>query len=137
MPRVALLLASAAAVSLLSAAAAMADEPVLQTAKAVGGHVAVTFSLRDDLLPGQIVVAVNGETTPTGAFPRATVRLRERIAASPNSAGLVRYATRKKLRPGTYYVEVSGIEDGGVTDCFPPGSICLEHWSNVRRVVMH
>jgi hypothetical protein len=122
--------------ALASAGLAAGLVPVLKTASAVNGHVVVTFTLTGDLLPGQIVVATSPRKTPSGAFLRSTVRLREDVTSKASAAEVVRYRTRKALAAGTYYVEVSGVETGGVTDCVPRAADCLVHWSNVRKVVV-
>ena len=44
-----------------------------------------------------------------------------------------RVRTQHRLRPGRYYVKVSGTETG--LDCTPK-TPCKELWSNARRVVI-
>jgi hypothetical protein len=66
-----------------------------------------------------------------------SIKLREAIHASPDPAtGVVRWRTNKSLAAGTYYVEVSGIETVGLTDCIPRRADCLVRWSNPRRLVI-
>jgi hypothetical protein len=112
MKRIVLVLGSAA-IAIVQAAAAAGESPLLRTARAVNGHVVVTFTVGKDLLPGTIAVATRASTTAGGAFPRTAVRLREVITARSNSEGVVRFETRKKLRPDIYYVEVSAIDTAG------------------------
>jgi hypothetical protein len=65
------------------------------------------------------------------------VKLRETMHTSPDTAtGVAHWRTRKSLPAGTYYVEVSGVEAVGVTDCVPRRVDCLMRWSNPRRVVI-
>jgi hypothetical protein len=113
---------------------AASGAPVLRSVTQVHRHVVVRFT-DADLQPWLIQVAVSRAADANGAFLSTNVRLRERITARPNPAtGLVRWRTRKALPPRVYYVEVSGIESGGVTQCPPQHHNCLVHWSKARRV---
>jgi hypothetical protein len=113
---------------------AASGAPVLRSVTQVHRHVVVKFT-DSDLQPWLIEVAVSRATDATGAFLSTNIRLRERITARPNpTTGLVRWRTRKALPPRVYYVEVSGIESGGVTQCPPQHHNCLVHWSTARRV---
>lgn len=119
---------------LASSVLAASGAPVLRTAEAVRGHVVVTFTIAD-LQPWLVEVAVSSTTDTQGEFLTRDVRLRERITARPDPVtGVVRWRTQKRLPARDYYVEVSGIESGGVTDCLPQVRSCLVHWSNARRV---
>jgi hypothetical protein len=64
---------------------------------------------------------------------------RETIQLVPAvSTGVVRWRSRMVLTPGTYFVQVMGVDtSGGLTDC-PPKLMraCLGRWSNVRRIVV-
>jgi hypothetical protein len=123
------------AVSLVLVSSATSSGPVLRSVAPLGKHVVVTFAAAD-LVPGRVVIATSPRIGPTGAFPPATVKLRETVAVQPDATGAARWVTRKALPPGTYYVEVSGFLSGGVTTCLPLRSNCLERWSNVRRVIL-
>jgi hypothetical protein len=126
---------SAVGVVLLVSGVALAQGPRLVSATQSQGHVKVAFR-PGDLSPLELIVAVSSRRLATGPFPPANVRLRQTIRASTSRTGLVHVRARKALPPGTYYVEVSGIETGGVTDCMPHQTGCGEEWSNVRRVVI-
>jgi hypothetical protein len=111
-------------------------EPWLRTAASLHGHVVVTFTV-GELRPGLIEVAVARATDFSGAFVHRNVRLREGVSSRPDPVtGLVRWRTKSTLPARAYYVEVSGFETDGVTDCLPQLRNCLEHWSNQRRVVV-
>jgi hypothetical protein len=122
--------------TVVSVGSAATAEPVLRSATQEHGHVVVSFTV-GDLSPGQIQVATKLTMSPSGALLRANVKLRETVAAQPDpTTGLVRWRTRVALSARTYYVQVSGFDAGGVTDCKPGLLSCLQHWSNVRRVVV-
>ncbi len=124
-----LLLALAA---LVVPARASADGPQLRSARAVGRHVEVVFSLGDLVRASRIQIAAG----PGSRFTTGALRLSERIAAAPNAAtGLVRWRTQGTLRPGRYWVRVSAV-DAGETSCTPKLSDCLARWSNVLPVTV-
>jgi hypothetical protein len=115
-------------------ALAASGAPVIRSLSQAHRHVVVTFTSAD-LQPWLIEVAVSRATDESGAFLSKNVRLRERITARADRAtGVVRWRTTKALRPHLYYVEVAGIESGGVTDCLPQQRDCLVRWSVPRRV---
>ena len=117
-------------------AGASADGPRLRSAHAVGGHVEVIFSLGGLVRASQIQIASGPRPGPGGRFSPGTVRLTERIAAAPDAAtGIVRWRTRGTLRPGRYWVKVSGV-DSGETGCTPKLSDCLAQWSNMLPVTV-
>ncbi len=117
--------------SLVVPAGASADGPQLRSARAVGRHVEVVFSLGGLARASQIQIAAG-----PGRFSTGAVRLSERIAAAPNaSTGLVRWRTRQALRPGRYWVRISAV-DAGETSCTPKLSDCLAQWSNVLPVTV-
>jgi hypothetical protein len=119
-----------------SAGRAVPGAPVLRSATASDGHVVVVFTV-GDLQPWLIEVASSPGAEASGAFPPRTVRLQEMIRAQVDPAtGLVRWRTRHALPARAYYVRVSGVETGGVTDCLPQQPNCLVHWSNTRRVLL-
>ena len=110
--------------------------PVLRSVSAADGHLIVTFTLAQDSVPGRVLVATSraGLSHP---IPGSSVKLREAMHTSPDPVtGVARWRTRKSLPAGTYYVEVSGVETIGITDCIPRRADCLTHWSNPRRVVI-
>ena len=121
-----------------SVSTAASPEPVLLSVTQEHRHIVASFTL-GEFAPGQIQIATRLRMSPSGAFLRANVKLRETVAAQPEPAtGLVRWRTRAALPARTYYVQVSGFETGGVTSCKPGllGCLSLQHWSNVRRVVV-
>jgi hypothetical protein len=116
--------------------ATAAGTPVLQSVSAANGHLIVTFTLAGDLVPGRVLVA-SSRASLSHLIASSGVKLREAIHASADPAtGVARWRTRKSLPAGTYYVEVSGVETVGVTDCRPRRPDCLMRWSNPRRVVV-
>jgi hypothetical protein len=127
-------LASASAVA--TGGGAASQNPVLRSVSASGGHLVVAFTLPPNVVPGRVVAA----TSRAGLSqfrPGSTVRLREAIHASPDTAtGIIHWRTRETLPPGAYYVEVSGIRTAGITDCMPRRADCGSRWSNARRVVV-
>ena len=126
----------ALAVVFATASSAATPAPVLRSVSAANGHLIVTFTLARDLLPGRVLVATSraGLANPGSS---STVKLREAMHTSADPAtGLARWRTLKALPAGTYYVEVSGRETVGITDCRPRGPNCLMRWSNPRRIVI-
>jgi hypothetical protein len=110
--------------------------PVLRSVTTADGHLVVTFTLGQDEAPGRVLVA----TSPAGLSHRVAapgVKLREAMHASSDpTTGLTHWRTRKSLPAGTYFVEVSGVQTLGITDCRPRRPDCLMRWSNMRRVVI-
>jgi hypothetical protein len=116
---------------------AAARFPALRSVAQAQRHIVVTFR-GADLRPWLVEVAVSRATDGSGAFLPGEVRLREYVTARPDPVtGLVRWRTLKALPARIYYVEVSGIESEGLTDCLVQQRSCLVHWSNVRRVRVH
>jgi hypothetical protein len=69
-----------------------------------------------------------------GALLLRNVKLSEAIRAQADPAtGLVHWRSRGALRPGEYYVQVSGV-DSGVTSCIPVRATCGLTWSKVVRL---
>ena len=119
---------------LASSSLAASSAPVLRSVTQTHRHIVVKFTVAA-LQPWLVEVAVSRGIDASGALLRRNVRLRERITARPDPVtGVVRWRTLKALPARVYYVEVSGIESDGVTDCLPQQRNCLVHWSNVRRV---
>lgn len=119
---------AAALVPVLSAAGTL---PSLRSVSSHRRHVVAVFTL-GELVPGEILVASRPATGRTGALKPVNLRLRESMAPSVRN-GIARWETKRALRPGTYYVQVSGRPLG--LDCLPLKG-CPEYWSNVRRLVV-
>jgi hypothetical protein len=136
MRRVSLGFVLAVAAISVSAGVAFSGDPVLRTATALHGHVVVSFVV-GELRPGVIEVATSSARARNGGFVSRSVRIEESITAAPDPAtGMVSWRTARRLAAGTYFVEVSAVATGGVTDCGPLRGNCLVHWSNMRRVVV-
>jgi hypothetical protein len=98
------------------------------------GHVLVTFSLGELAAPGEVRVATRGTVGAGGALLRKNVKLHEAIHATADPmTDVVHWKSREALRPGLYFVQVSGV-DTGVTSCVPIRSTCGLQWSNVKRL---
>jgi hypothetical protein len=128
--RVAVAVLAAALLPTLTAAATI---PNLRSVSSHDRHVVALFAL-GDLAPGEIAIASNIQIGPDGAFRSASVKLREWMAPRQLQNGLARWRTRHALRPGVYYVEVSGLVTQ--TGCKPGVHPCREDWSGMRRVVV-
>jgi len=126
-----LIAAAALGAALVTGASAGTPTPYLRSAAAANRHVVVTYRL-GDLLPGRILVASSAQRETSGRFVQANVRLNEPLSGTRTASGL-RLRTRHALRPGRYYVEVSGTVVG--VDC-TPRKPCPTDWSNVRRVIV-
>jgi hypothetical protein len=126
-----LIAAAALGAAIVTAASAASPVPYLRSATAVKRHVVVTYRL-GDLIPGRILVATASRRETSGRFVQANVRLNEPLRGTMTASG-ERLRTRHALRPGRYYVEVSGTVVG--LDCTPKKP-CPARWSNVRRVIV-
>ena len=124
--------AALAAAALTGVSASASTLPYLRSVSASSRHV-VAFVKLGELAPGRILVAVSPQTSRGGKFPNSNIRLDEALRITKTARGL-RARTRHTLRPGRYYVQVSGIVLG--VDCLPTKP-CPPDWSNVRRVVIH
>jgi hypothetical protein len=127
------------AVALGSVATVSADQlPILRSATVVDRHVVVQVAVGDMRL-AQLTVSTRRAVDGFGALLPTYVRLQETIKLAPSATGIVRLQSQRTLAPGTYFVQVVAYDngEGGVTDC-PPKLMrsCLQHWSNVRRVVV-
>jgi hypothetical protein len=128
--RAVLVLAAAAFGSAcLPGASASSTAPYLRSLSVSSRHVIAVFRL-GELAPGRILVAVRPQRMSSGEFVKANVRLDEVLRATKTATGF-HARTRHALRPGRYYVEVSGLVVG--VDCTPKKP-CPARWSNVRRV---
>jgi hypothetical protein len=126
-----LIAAAALGAALVTAASAGTPTPYLRSATSANRHVVVTYSL-GELIPGRILVATSASRDKRGRFVQANVRLNEPLSGTRTASGL-RLRTRHALRPGRYYVEVSGTVVG--LDCTAKRP-CPTDWSNVRRVIV-
>jgi hypothetical protein len=126
-----LVAAAALGAALVTAASAASSVPYLRSATAANRHVIVVYSL-GELVPGRLLVATRAQTRPSGRFVQSNVRLSEPLTGTKAGSRL-RMRTRHTLRPGRYYVQVSGTVLG--LDCTPKKP-CKTDWSNVRRVVV-
>jgi hypothetical protein len=122
--------------ALLTGISTASSAPYLRSATASRGHVVAVYALgiaEGDLQPGRIAVAVSAKTQTDGSFVPANVRVQEAISSPTRVGSGYRVRTQHKLRPGRYYVKVSGVVLG--LDC-TPHKPCRELWSNARRVVI-
>jgi hypothetical protein len=123
--------------ALLTAISAAASSPALLSTAASRGHVVAVFTFEPsespDMAPKHIAVATRTTTRLNGSFVPANVRVQEPITTFTRTANGMRVRTQHKLRPGRYYVKVSGVVIG--LDCTPKFP-CKELWSNARRVVI-
>jgi len=108
---------------------------ILRSARIAGRHVVVEVSV-GDLRPVELAVAKRRAVDADGALLRKNVRVQETIQLPASASGVARWQSHKALRPGVYFVQVTAVETGGVTDCPPKLRNCLDHWSSIRRVVV-
>jgi hypothetical protein len=111
--------------------------PILRAATVHARHVVLLVAV-GDVRPVQLTVATRGAVDDSGALVAQNVRLRETIQLTPPATTAVaRWQSRTRLTPGTYFVQVLAVESGGgLTDCPKFLRNCLDHWSNVRRIVV-
>jgi hypothetical protein len=130
-------IATALGVALLvvtPAAAASGSSPEVTAVKQQRGHVLVTFALGDLATAGEARVSSRPARGADGALLRPYVKLSEAIRTQADPAtGLIHWRSRGVLRPGLYYVQVSGVESG-VTSCIPVRATCGMTWSKVSRL---
>jgi hypothetical protein len=115
----------------IATVSAGAPAPYLRSVAVKRSHVVAAFTL-GELAPGRISVASQPRTRPDGAFLQANVRLEEQLRLRKATGGY-RAQTKRTLRPGRYWVKVSGTVIG--VDCIPH-KLCRTDWSNARRVVV-
>jgi hypothetical protein len=123
--------------ALAFAAAAASLSPRLLRAGVEARHALIVAQVADGQSLGLVEIARSRRLVGTGFLPGAIV-LRESIVASPNSTGVIRYKTHRRLLPGRYWVAVSVTDNAGVTSCLPVklrGS-CLAEWSNVLALTV-
>jgi hypothetical protein len=109
--------------------------PILRSARAVHHHLVLSLSVAD-LRPVELTVARRRAVDATGALLRKNVRFRETIRLRASGGGVARWRSGRRLRRGLYFVQVTAVETGGVTDCPRFSPDCNVRWSNVRRVVV-
>lgn len=115
---------------------AAADQlPIIRSVTVAHRHVVLEFSVRD-LRPVEFTVAERRGVDANGALLRKNVRLRETIELPSSTNAVVRWQSPKALNPGIYFVQVTAVETGPVTDCPPKMPKCGEQLSNVRRVAV-
>ena len=116
---------------LLCGGALGASAPLLVSAGSRGGHVTLTFRL-GGTAPASFVAATSPRIDASGALTSG-VKLREtlRMAARP---GLLHWRSPLALPRGRYFVQISGAQVDGVTDCLPKQQrYCGPKWSNVTN----
>jgi hypothetical protein len=126
------------AVAFASVGSATGDQlPILRSATVDARHVVLQVAVAD-VRPVQLAVATRRAVDGNGALVAKNVRLRETIQLIPPvSTGVVRWRSRMTIAPGIYFVQVMAVESGGgLTDCPKFLRNCLDHWSNVRRIVV-
>lgn len=109
--------------------------PILRSATADHHHLVVRITV-SDLTPVDLIAANRRTVDRSGALLDTNIRLRERIKPGAEANGILRYRSRKTLKPGSYYVQVLAIDTSGVTDCPHTQPNCLQHWSDIRRVLI-
>ena len=114
--------------------AAGQEVPILRSAKVVHRHPVLEISVTD-VRPLEFVAAKRRVVDANGALVSKNVRLRETINVASSSGGVVRWRSPRALRRGSWFVQVTAVETGGVTDCPPKMPRCGLNYSNVRRVV--
>lgn len=132
-----LLAGLAIATALTAVGPAAADQvPILRSARVVHRHPVLKIAVAD-VRPLALLVARRGAVDGNGALLERNIRAEETIETSSSSPrGVVRWRSPKRLRLGTWFVQVTALETDGVTDCPPGESNCNERWSNVRRVTV-
>lgn len=127
-----------AAAALGAVGSAAADQvPIVRSVGVVHRHVVLQLSV-GDLRPVAFTAATRRAVDAEGALLSKNVRLRETIQVPAAASGIVGWQSPKALRPGTYFVQVTAVQNagGGVTDCPPKQPDCNVRWSTVRRVVV-
>jgi hypothetical protein len=116
---------------------AAADQvAILQSAKVVHRHPVLEIAVVD-VRPLALLVARRGAVNAHGALLEKNIRAEDTItvASAPNGGGVVRWRSPRRLRHGTWFVQVTGLETDA-PDCPPAERNCNERWSNVRRVTV-
>lgn len=125
-----------AAVALGAVGSAAAGQvPILRSATVAHHHLVLELSV-GDLRPVQFAIAKRPATGADGVLLAKDVRSRETIQLPAPASGVVAWTSHEALEAGVYYVQVTAVETGGVTDCPKFLRNCNERWSGVRRVVV-
>ena len=127
-----LVAAAALGAAIITAASAATSVPHIRSATTANRHVVVVYTL-GELIPGRLLVATRAQTAPNGRFVQSNVLFGEALIGKRLAGGAYRTRSRHTLRPGRYYVELSGTVVG--LDCTPKKP-CPTDWSNIRRVVV-
>jgi hypothetical protein len=130
------LLIGALAVTLATVAATAAwglANPQLVSATSQRQHLVVMARFLG-LAPADVRAASRPAIGANGALLAANVRLSAHFVGVQAANGTKRWRSARKLARGVYWVQVSGVETDGVTDCPPKLRDCALHWSNVMRV---
>jgi hypothetical protein len=109
--------------------------PILRSAAVVHGHVVAEVSVQD-LRPVEFTAATRRAVDVSGELLQKNVHLRETMQLPASQTAVAHWRSPKALRPGTWFVQVTAVQTGGVTDCPPKVTKCGEAFSNVRRVVV-
>jgi hypothetical protein len=119
--------------ALTTALAAAQALPHLVSASSSQRHLVVVAQF-GDLAPATVTAAIK-PTTSDGLLVGANVRYRARLGHLVTRAnGTVRWRSPAKLPRRTYWVQVTGVQTDGVTDCPPKLHDCTTMRSNVVRV---
>jgi hypothetical protein len=87
-----------------------------------------------NLTPATVAAAIK-PTTSQGVLVTANVRYRARLDHVVRRAdGTVRWRSPVKLPSRTYWIQVTGVQTDGATDCPPKLHNCTTMRSNVLRV---
>jgi hypothetical protein len=115
--------------------AAGRQSPILRSARVVRHHLVLELSVAD-VRPTALTVARRRAVSADGELLQKNVLVRETIRLPVTATGVVRWRSGRKLRRGVYFVQVTAVETGGVTDCPRFSPDCNVRRSNVRRVVV-
>jgi hypothetical protein len=115
--------------------AAGQSPPLIRAANAVDRHLVLKLTV-NDLRPTELAIAKRRAVDADGVLLAKDVRVREAIRIPASAYGVVRWRSQKALRPGVYFVQVTAVASGVVTDCPPFQRNCNERWSSVLRVVV-
>jgi hypothetical protein len=128
--------AVAATIFALTTALAVAQGlPHLVSASSGHRHLVVVARF-GDLAPATVAAAIK-PTTSQGLLVSANVRYRARLDHVVKRAdGSIRWRSPVKLPRRTYWVQVTGVQTDGTTDCPPKLRDCTAKRSNVVRVAL-
>jgi hypothetical protein len=115
--------------------AAGRQSPILRSARVVRHHLVLVLSVTD-VRPTALTVAKRRAVSADGELLQRNVLVQEAIRLPVSETGVVRWRSGKRLRRGVYFVQVTAVETGGVTDCPRFSPDCNVRRSNVRRIVV-